>query len=124
MNVVDNSGAQFACLALTRIGLGTSQLEIVALLAFAGFGVGIIVPPLLAMLTMAVGEQDLGVAAATSQMTVQIGSVAGVQLMQAIQVSRLPHDGIAGSYHAAFAVAAAVSSVALLAALAIRPSPR
>ena len=113
-----------ACLALTRIGLGTSQLEIVALLAFAGFGVGIIVPPLMAMLTMAVGEQDLGVAAATSQMMVQIGSVAGVQLMQAIQVSRLAHDGIAGSYHAAFVVAAAVSSVALLSARAIRPAPR
>ncbi|MEZ5265521.1 MAG: hypothetical protein R2755_27910 [Acidimicrobiales bacterium] len=52
-----------------------------------------------------------------------IGSVAGVQLMQAIQVSRLPHDGIAGSYHTAFVVAAAVSSVALLSALAIRRSP-
>lgn len=109
-----------ACLALTRIGTGTSQLEIVALLGFAGFGVGIIVPPLMAMLTMAVGEQDLGVAAATSQMMVMIGSVAGVQLMQAIQVSRLDADGIARSYHTAFVVAAAVSSLALLSAAAIR----
>ncbi|MGE0729366.1 MAG: MFS transporter [Acidimicrobiia bacterium] len=118
--VIANS---LACLALVRIGEGTSQWEIVALLGFAGFGVGVIVPPLLAMLTMAVGERDLGVAAATSQMMVMIGSVAGVQLMQAIQVSRLPHDGIAGSYHTAFVVAAAVSSVALLSALAIRRSP-
>ncbi len=119
--VISNS---LACLALTRIGLGTSQIEIVLLLAFAGVGVGVIVAPLLAMLTMAVGQEDLGVAAATSQMMVQIGSAAGVQMMLTIQVSRLSHDGIAGSYHAAFLVAAAVSSVALLAAAAIRPTPR
>ncbi len=113
-----------ACLALTRIGVGTSQAEIVFLLGFAGVGLGIIVAPLLAMLTMSVGQQDLGVVAATSQMMVQIGSAGGVQMMQAIQVSRLAHDGIAGSYHAAFVVAAAVSSFALLSASAIRTKPR
>lgn len=113
-----------ACLALTRIGEGTPQLEIVALLGFAGVGVGIIVAPLLAMLTTSVGQEDLGVVSATSQMMVQIGSAAGVQMMQTIQVSRLEQDGIAGSYHAAFVAAAAVSSVALLSAWAIRrPGP-
>lgn len=109
-----------ACLALTLIGGGTSQAEIVLLLAFAGAGMGLIVAPLMAMLTTAVGTRDLGVASATSQMMVQIGSAAGVQLMQTIQVSRLPHDGIAGSYHAAFVAAAAVSSLALVAALRLR----
>lgn len=109
-----------ACLALTRIGGGTSQAEIVLLLGFAGVGVGVIVAPLMAMLTTAVGQRDLGVASATSQMMVQIGSAGGVQLMQTIQVSRLPHDGIAGSYHAAFVVAAIVSSLALVAAVRIR----
>ncbi len=114
-----------ACLALTRIGLGTSQLEIVALLGFAGVGVGIIVAPLMAMLTNAVGTQDLGVASATSQMMVQIGSAAGVQMMQAIQVSRLQAGAtLAGSYHTAFVVAAAVSSLALVGALAIRSRER
>ncbi len=109
-----------ACLALTRIDVGTSQGEIVLLLGFAGVGVGIIVAPLMAMLTMAVGSNDLGVVSATSQMMVQIGSVAGIQMMQAIQVSRLTTDGIAGSYHAAFIAAAAVSSVAIISAAAIR----
>lgn len=109
-----------ACLALTRIGRGTSQAEIVLLLGFAGVGVGVIVAPLMAMLTTSVGTHDLGVAAATSQMMVQIGSAGGVQLMQTIQVSRLAHDGIAGSYHAAFVAAAAVSSLALVAAVRIR----
>lgn len=110
-----------ACLLLTRIGIGTSKLEIVALLAFAGIGVGVIVAPLMAMLTTSVGERDLGVAAATSQMMLMVGSAGGVQLMQTIQVSRLKQDGIAGSYHAAFVVGAVVSSLALLAAVAIRP---
>lgn len=113
-----------ACLLLTRIGVGTPQVEIVALLGFAGVGVGIIVAPLMAMLTTAVGPQDLGVASATSQMMVQIGSAAGVQLMQAIQVSRLASAGVAGSYHTAFVVAALVSSIAILSAAAIRPTPR
>jgi EmrB/QacA subfamily drug resistance transporter len=108
------------CLLLTRIGKGTSQAEIVLLLAFAGVGVGVIVAPLMAMLTMAVGQRDLGVAAATSQMMTQIGSAGGVQLMQTIQVSRMPHDGVAGSYHWAFVAGAAVSSVAVLAAAGIR----
>ena len=110
-----------ACVALTRIGFGTSQAEIVLLLGFAGVGVGIIVAPLMAMLTMSVGRQDLGVASATSQMMVQIGSAGGVQLMQAIQVSRLAADGVARSYHAAFVVGAAVSATAIVSALAIRP---
>jgi EmrB/QacA subfamily drug resistance transporter len=109
-----------ACLLLTRIGIGTSTVEIVLLLAFAGLGVGIIVPPLMAMLTMSVRASDLGVATATSQMMVQIGSAAGVQLMQSVQVSRLAHDGIAGSYHVAFVVAAAVSSIALFAAVRVQ----
>jgi len=63
---------------------------------------------------------DLGVAAATSQMMVLIGSAGGVQLMQTIQVSRLAHDGIARSYHTAFIVAAAVASLAIFAAARIR----
>lgn len=109
------------CLMLTRIGTNTSKAEIVALLAFAGVGVGIIVAPLMAMLTTSVGERDLGVASATSQMMLQIGSAGGVQLMQTVQVSRLRQDGIAGSYHVAFVVAAAVSSLAILAAMNIRP---
>jgi EmrB/QacA subfamily drug resistance transporter len=108
------------CLMLTRIGTGTPQYEIVLLLAFAGVGVGIIVAPLMAMLTMSVGQRDLGVSAATSQMMLQIGSASGVQLMQTIQVSRLKHDGIAGSYHAAFIAGAAVSAIALLAAVNLR----
>ncbi len=113
-----------ACLALTRIGVGTSQAEIVLLLGFAGVGVGVIVAPLMAMLTTSVGTQDLGVAAATSQMMMQIGSAGGVQLMQTIQVSRLPHDGIAGSYHAAFVAGAVVAAFAIFAAVRIREPVR
>ncbi len=113
-----------ACLALTRIGLGTSQAEIVLLLGFAGVGVGIIVAPLMAMLTTSVAPRDLGVAAATSQMMMQIGSATGVQLMQTIQVSRLARDGIAGSYHAAFVAGAVVAAFAIFAAVRIREPQR
>jgi outer membrane receptor for ferric coprogen and ferric-rhodotorulic acid len=74
----------------------------------------------MAMLTTSVGSKDLGVAAATSQMMVQIGSAGGVQLMQTVQVSRLAADGIAGSYHTAFVAGAAVASLALFAAVGIR----
>jgi len=114
--VIANSAA---CLLLTLIGPGTSGAEIVLLLGFAGVGVGIIVAPLMAMLTQAVNTTELGVATATSQMMAQIGSAAGVQLMQTIQVSRLPTDGLAGSYHTAFIAAGLVSSLALFAALAV-----
>lgn len=113
-----------ACLALTQIGRGTSQIEIVLLLGFAGVGVGIIVAPLMAMLTTSVDPRDLGVAAATSQMMMQIGSAAGVQLMQTVQVSRLPHDGIAGSYHAAFVAGACVAAFAIFSAVRIGRRPR
>ncbi len=109
-----------ACLAFLRIGDGTSQVEIVMLLGFAGVGVGIIVAPLMAMLTTAVGPEDLGIASATSTMMVMIGSAAGVQMMQTIQVSRLDRAGVAASYHAAFIAAAVVSLVALISALMIR----
>ena len=113
-----------ACLLLTRIGGGSSQIEIALMLAFAGFGVGIIVAPLMAMLTRAVSRADLGVAAATSGMMVQIGSAAGVQLMQTVQVSRAAHTSVLASYHSAFVVAAIVSSVSVVTALAIRREGR
>ena len=90
------------------------------LLAFAGVGVGIIMAPLMAMLTTAVGPEDLGVASATSTMMVMIGSAAGVQMMQTIQVSRLERVGVTASYHSAFIAAAAVSCVALISASMIR----
>ncbi len=108
-----------ACLSLTLIGATTAEIAIVLLLGFAGLGVGIIVPPLMAMLTTAVGPEDLGVATATSQMMVMIGSAAGVQLMQTVQVSRLEADGLAGSYHAAFVVGAVVSALAVFWAVRI-----
>jgi MFS family permease len=103
-----------------RRALGVAELGLV----LAGAGMGIATPPLGAAVANAVDREELGVAAAAQQLTSQVGTVAGIQVMQTAQASAsrafgAGGAGLLGAFHAAFGVGAlaAAAGVAFAAAL-------
>ncbi|MEQ8842831.1 MAG: MFS transporter [Acidimicrobiales bacterium] len=108
---------------LAAIGLGavtTSLVFVVVGVSIAGTGSGIARPPIIAALTDAVGEQDMGVGTGMLNMTGQIGAAAGISLLSAL----VTEGSTPGQFLAVFLIAAGVSVLAIITAGAIRfPDP-
>ena len=109
---------------LASIAPGTTDLVIITGLALSGVGLGISSPAMAATIANAVDENDFGVAGATQQLLVQVGMLAGIQIMQTIQVSQQKARGLIDSYHVAYLVGGGVALLGALTALAVRPSAR
>ncbi len=90
-------------------------------LALSGMGLGISAPAMTATVANAVDDADLGVAGAMQQLTVQVGAVIGIQVMQTVQQAREP-AGLVASFRLAYLVGAGVCLLAVLAALFIQPT--
>ncbi len=86
--------------ALSTVGVGTSDLVIMGALALSGIGMGTASPALAAAIANSVEEKDLGVVSAAQQMVAQVGVVAGIQILLTVQQAREPVVGAAASYHA------------------------
>jgi MFS family permease len=108
---------------MATVDAGTNELVIFAFLAIAGAGLGTMVPSLTSTITTAVDDRDLGVAGATSQMTLQIGTVLGIQVLQTLQLSHVG-SGVTASYHLTFLVASAVAVAGALVASLVRSMDR
>jgi EmrB/QacA subfamily drug resistance transporter len=108
---------------LATVGADTNELAIFGFLALAGAGLGTMVPSLTSTITTAVDDRDLGVAGATSQMMLQIGTVLGVQCLQTLQLSHVS-SGVVASYRLTFLVAAAVAVAGAAAASLVRSMDR
>jgi hypothetical protein len=52
----------------------------------------------------------------------QIGTVAGIQIMQTVQVAREAADGLAGSYRVAYLVGAVVAALGIVTSSFVRRS--
>ena len=109
---------------LAQVTPGQSDLWVIASLALSGIGLGASSPSMAATVANAVDEDDLGVAGATQQLVTQVGVVAGIQLMQTVQVSLRPTAGLVGSFHVAYLVGGAVAAIGIAAATFVRRSPR
>jgi EmrB/QacA subfamily drug resistance transporter len=114
--------ASMVCLG--TLDVGSSDLLVVFALALSGVGLGASSPSMAATVANAVEPDDLGVAGAAQQLLAQVGVVAGIQLMQTVQVAREPVDGLVGSYHAAYLLGAVVCLGGVIAAAYVRRSPR
>jgi EmrB/QacA subfamily drug resistance transporter len=109
---------------LAQVGRGSSDLLVVGGLALSGMGLGASSPSMAATIANAVDEADLGIAGAAQQMMTQIGVVAGIQLMQTVQIAGVRSAGLVGSYHRAYLLGAAVCGLGIVAAAFVRRSPR
>ena len=105
---------------LAFIDVGTSDLYIFAVLGVAGFGLGIIMPAMTTAVTNAVDPVDIGVAGGAQQMMLQLGTVAGIQVLQSVQVAREGVVGLAESFTQSFVIGAVVAGIGAVAALGIR----
>lgn len=109
-------------IGLACIGVGAVQGWIAAVIsgvALAGTGSGIARPPIIAALTDAVGEFDMGVGTGLLNMTGQIGAAAGISLLSAL----VTEDSTPERFLTVFLLAAGVAVVAIATAGAIRFPP-
>lgn len=112
--------------ALTSPSSGLALVEVALVLSGIGLGVG--QPPLSASAANEFRPEDLGAASAAQQLTVQLGAVAGIQVMQTVQAAaaRGHHgpDQLLASFHDAFLVGGAVALVGVAAATMTRSTVR
>jgi len=106
------------------LGRGSSALLIVVALGASGLSNGLAMPSISAMVAGAVDTHRLGSASATMQVASQVGVVAGIQVMETVQVARQHGAGLIGSYHSAYLVGGSVAMLAVVTSLMIRPARR
>lgn len=109
---------------LSAVGADTKDLFIMGALALSGVGAGAALPATAATIANSVDERDLGVVGAAQQMMTEVGLLAGVQLMQTVQVARADVVGEAASYRDAYLVGAGAAVLALVCASFVRSTPR
>lgn len=129
LRVGERSAGVFGAAAVTVSMVGLAQVTpgagdhwVVASLALSGIGLGASAPSMAATVANAVDEDDLGVAGATQQLVTQVGVVAGIQLMQTLQVSVRDSVGVVDSFHYAYLLGGAVSVLGIVAATFVRRS--
>jgi EmrB/QacA subfamily drug resistance transporter len=111
-------------LLFITIDPGSPVVLVVLALAVSGLGNGVAMPSISASVANAVEVERMGSASAGLQVANQVGVVAGIQLMETVQAGREGAVGLVASFHASYAVAAAVATGAVVAALGIRSLAR
>lgn len=111
-------------LVFASLDEGSSQLAIAAALMLSGVGLGISSPSLAASVGNAVDDDDLGIASAAQQVTMQIGVVAGIQLMTTVQAAREKSEGLVGSFSDAYLLGGAICLLGVLCAVFVRSADR
>jgi MFS family permease len=97
-------------------------------LALSGMGLGVASPSLSATASNEFAPEDLGTAAASQQLMNQLGTVAGIQVMETVYDAALRgHHGQSAQLHAfhlAYLVGGAVALLAVVAAAMSRSTER
>jgi EmrB/QacA subfamily drug resistance transporter len=120
--IVGSALVTLSMVGLAQVAPGAGDHWVVLSLALSGIGLGASSPSMAATVANAVDEDDLGVAGAAQQLMTQVGVVAGIQLMQTLQVSTEEGLGLVGSFHAAYWLGGAVSVLGIVAATFVRRS--
>lgn len=122
MGVAGAAAVVLSMLALAQVTTSSSDLIVIGSLALSGVGLGVSSPSMAATIANDVDQDDLGIAGAVQQMLTQVGVVAGIQLMQTLQVAVEDSRGLVGSYQAAYYLGAAVCCLGVLTAAFVRRS--
>jgi MFS family permease len=102
-------------------------------LALSGLGMGVAMPATSAIMAYEVAESDFGVMSAAQILAMQVGEVAGIQVLATLQQGIMNRRGLTASssdaallatFRVPFLVGAAAAGVALVAAVLLRPAPR
>jgi MFS family permease len=124
-----------ASLALfSLMGPGTPFLFLVVALALSGFGMGVAMPATSSLMANEVSESDFGVMSAAQILAMQVGEVAGIQVLTTIQqgimhrhgltTKSANHPALLATFHVPFIVGTALAAIAVVAAVCLRPLSR
>jgi EmrB/QacA subfamily drug resistance transporter len=114
--------ASMICFYALRPGSGV--VLILAGLVFAGLANGVSYPAIAASVANSIEPELMGTASGGLQVASQIGTVAGIQVMESIQVARQHGAGVAGSFSEAFLAGLVLVGLAAVAAGFMRPTAR
>ncbi|MHB8827178.1 MAG: MFS transporter [Acidimicrobiales bacterium] len=111
----------------------SSVLEVVLALALSGLGMGVAMPSSSSVMANEVRANEFGVMSAAQMLSVQVGEVAGIEILETVQQALVrrhhlagaaPGPGLLGTFRAPFAIGAVVAGAGVLAALFVRDVPR
>jgi MFS family permease len=115
------------------LSAGSSPWTIGVALALSGFAMGVALPSSSSLMASEVDESEFGVMSAAQLLAMQVGEVAGIEVLETVQqaLGRAHHLGVAvrgsdwlATFHAPFVIGGAVGALALIAALCVRSIER
>jgi EmrB/QacA subfamily drug resistance transporter len=121
--VTGTSAVVGSMLLFSLVGESSVDLLVVAALVLSGVGLGMSSPSIAASVANSVDEASFGIASAAQQLVVQVGLVAGIQLMKTIQTST-ESGGLSQSFQNAYLVGAGVAVLGVVCAAFVRSASR
>jgi MFS family permease len=121
--VVGSAALIGSMVVLAVVGVGTSDLVIIAGLALSGIGQGIASPALSGLVANAVDSKDIGTAAAVQQLMTQMGAVIGTTIMVSVHEATLS-QGVVESYGYALLAGAFAAGLGVVCAARVQPLAR
>ena len=124
------AGMTFLTMSLFMFSLlqpSTGTWVVAVALALSGLGMGVAMPSSSAIMAHAVKDNEFGVMSAAQMLAMQVGEVAGIQVLETVQSSLERRRGLSnalpgsvellGTFHWPFAIGAVVGSLGIIAAL-------
>jgi MFS family permease len=113
--------------------IGSSVILVILALALSGIGMGVAMPSTSATMANVVDAKEMGVMSAAQMLAMQVGEVAGIQVLITIQQNVARRKGLLGSnqtaqllatFHLPFLVGALVCVIGVVCAFFIQAMPR
>ncbi len=134
VSAVAGAAALAASMALFALLTPASGAGLVALaLALSGLGMGVAMPSSSSVMANEVAPGEFGVMTAAQLLAMQVGEVAGIQVLETVQQSLVhrrhlggaaPGPALLGTFQLPFVVGAGAAVLALVAAFGLRSVPR
>lgn len=134
VSAVAGAAALTASLGVFALLAPRSSVWVVGLgLALSGLGMGVVGPSTSSVMANEVNPGEFGVVAAAQLLAMQVGEVAGIQVLETVRQAlvrqrRLGHAGpgasLLSTFRAPFAIGAGVAAAGLVASLFVRSVPR
>lgn len=115
------------------LSVGSSVIFVIIALALSGLGMGVAMPSTSSTMANEVKAEEMGVMSAAQMLAMQVGEVAGIQVLITIQQGVAKRRGLLGThntaallstFHLPFWVGAAVCGIGLVCAFFIKALPR
>ncbi len=130
------AGAAFLTLSLGIFAVlspGSGAWLVAVALALSGLGMGVVMPSSSSVMANEVKVSEFGVMSAAQLLAMQLGEVAGIEVLETIQQAIARRRGLArahpgaallSTFHASFALGALVGALGLVCAFFVRAVPR